>query len=186
MRCTYCDATYTYEEPGSSYSIKALLEFTDSYPDAIVEITGGEPLLQENIYQLMDELLKAGRIVLIETNGSLDISKIPNAVVKIMDIKCPGSGMDRHMNFDNLVHLSKEDEIKFVLTSKKDYDWAISTITQHHLDIDQSHKPKINFSPIQGKLSPKDLAEWILADQIQARLQIQLHKIIWPEITRGK
>jgi 7-carboxy-7-deazaguanine synthase len=120
--------------------------------------------------------------VLLETNGSLGISKVPGEVIKILDIKCPDSGMHERMDFKNLHFLSPRDEVKFVLSSRADYDWAVAIIDKYRLD----RTARLLFSPVSGRLDPPDLAEWLLSDQLPARLQLQLHKNLWPAATRGK
>ncbi len=184
LRCSYCDARYTYEEEGKPYPVSDLLTFADQYPSAQVEITGGEPLLQDNIYPLMDGLLSKGRCVLLETNGSIDLSRVPEEIIKIIDIKCPDSGMADHFDHKNLDLLTANDEIKFVLSSKRDYDWAREMLLKTIPDM-LVKKGRILFSPVQSALAPQLLAQWILDDQLQVRLQLQLHKIIWPDKQRG-
>ena len=181
LRCTYCDACYTYEEPGSSYSVELLLAETERYPDVLVEITGGEPLLQEGIYPLLDKLLQNGRTVLLETNGSLGLERVPEKVIKIMDVKCPDSGMHEQMDFNNFAYLSSTDEIKFVISSRQDYDFAKETLLIHNL----LGKTKLSFSPVTDRLAPYDLAKWIMDDRLPVRLQLQLHTILWPDKKRG-
>ncbi|MDT8335180.1 MAG: radical SAM protein [Desulfurivibrionaceae bacterium] len=182
LRCRYCDAGYTYEEPGTLRDIGEILSFAGQYPGFPVEITGGEPLLQDNVYPLMDELLKAGREVLLETNGSINLARVPAGVVKIMDAKCPGSNMHEHLKKENLGLLGPGDELKFVLCSRADYDWAAALIRKTPLN----KSVIIHFSPVPGELDPARLAEWLLEDRLPVRLQLQLHKIIWPGIDRGK
>ena len=181
LRCSYCDAKYTYEEPATTSSISEILDFAGAYPDAIVEITGGEPLLQEQVYELMDQLLTQKRTVLLETNGSIGVEKVPQGVIKIIDIKCPDSGMHDKMDLKNLDLLTQQDEIKFVLRSRNDYDWAVDIISRYNLE---SRCP-ILFSPVAEKLDAAKLAAWILNKRLQVRLQLQLHKIIWPDKIRG-
>lgn len=181
LRCSYCDTRYAYEEEHPLYSIDQILAELDSYPGAIVEVTGGEPLLQEGVYPLLDELLATGRTVLLETNGSQSLTAVPEKVVKIMDVKCPGSGMHEHMDFDNFSLLSPHDEIKFVIGTREDYDWAAHILTDRSLhDI-----ATVTFSPVSSKLPPSELAEWLLQDHLPVRLRLQLHTIIWPGKTRG-
>lgn len=182
LRCRYCDAGYTYEEPGTLRDIGEILSFAGQYPGFPVEITGGEPLLQENIYPLMEELLAAGRKVLLETNGSIKLAKVPAGVTKIMDVKCPGSNMHEHLERSNLELLGPGDELKFVLCSRADYDWAAALIGKTALN----DAVTIHFSPVAGELDPALLAEWLLEDRLPVQLQLQLHKIIWPGINRGK
>lgn len=181
LRCSYCDARYTYEEPADETPLGVLLAEAARYQAAIIEITGGEPLLQEGVYPFMEALLAAGRTVLLETNGSLGLERVPQEVVKIIDLKCPGSGMTEQMYPGNLDLLAPHDEIKFVLSSRADYDWAVAMIRKHHLD----KKAKLILSPVIGRLEPSLLAEWLLADALPARLQLQLHTLLWPGVKRG-
>ncbi|MFH7321245.1 7-carboxy-7-deazaguanine synthase QueE [Desulfurivibrio sp. D14AmB] len=186
LRCSYCDARYSYEEPGTAYSLQDLLialkglEPTGQRVD-LVEITGGEPLLQEGVYPLLDALLADGRRVLLETNGSLSLARVPAAVHCIMDVKCPGSGMADRLDLDNFRRLTGNDEIKFVLSDRPDYDWALTIIKQHRL---LPHH-RLVFSPAAGRLAPADLAAWLLADALPIRLQLQLHTLLWPNRRRG-
>ncbi len=182
LRCSYCDAAYTYEEPGESMSLAEILDFVAGYPDYPVEVTGGEPLIQEEVYELLGGLLGAGRRVLLETNGSLPLDRVPAGVVKIIDIKCPDSGMAAHCDLDNLLLLCPEDELKFVLSSRVDYDWAKDFLREHRL----GHPRVIHFSAVSEDLAPGTLADWILADRLPVRLQLQLHKVLWPGTSRGK
>jgi len=146
-----------------------------------VEITGGEPLLQDGIYPLLDKLLQTGRTVLLETNGSLSLDRVPEKVVKIMDVKCPDSGMHDKMELGNFVVLTPTDELKFVISSRQDYDFAKETLLIHSL----LGKTKISFSPVTDRLAPHALARWIMDDRLPVRLQLQLHTILWPEKKRG-
>jgi len=187
LRCRYCDAAYTYNEGGQEYTIGNLLAFVDRTPGAMVEVTGGEPLLQKNCIPLLQALVDRGRTVLLETNGSLDLSPVPSGVVTIMDVKCPGSGMEQALRLENFALLKREDEIKFVLSSRDDYDWAKACIREHRL-IDpasgQARHPLL-FSPVTGALPPAELAAWLLHDNLPIRLQLQLHKLLWPASARG-
>jgi len=182
LRCTYCDAAYAYEEPGKSMSLAEILGYAAGYPDYPVEVTGGEPLLQEEVYELLDNLLGGGRKVLLETNGSLPLDRVPAGVVKIIDIKCPGSNMASHCDLDNLLLLCPEDELKFVLSSRADYDWAKDFLLVQRLGLPRI----IHFSAVSERLAPGLLADWILADRLPVRLQLQLHKVLWPGASRGK
>jgi len=181
LRCSYCDAKYTYEEPATQTPLSTLLTEAARYPNALIEITGGEPLLQEGVYPLMDGLLAAGRTVLLETNGSLSIARVPKEVVKIIDLKCPDSGMAEKMDLANLALLAPHDEIKFVVSSRADYDWARAMIGEHRL----AEKAKVILSPVIGRLEPALLAQWLMADALPARLQLQLHTLLWPGMKRG-
>ena len=181
LRCSYCDAKYTYEEPASATPLGTLLSEATRYPNALVEITGGEPLLQEGVYPLMEGLLAAGRTVLLETNGSLSIKRVPKEVVKIIDLKCPGSTMAEKMDLANLALVAPHDEIKFVLSSRTDYDWAKAMIKDHRL----AEKAKLILSPVISRLEPALLAQWLMDDALPARLQLQLHTLLWPGMKRG-
>ena len=189
LRCSFCDTTYAYEEEGTPHSIPELLEFAGRHPSALVQITGGEPLLQEGVYPLMEQLLEAKRIVMLETNGSVSLRNVPAGVIKIMDMKCPDSGMAEKMDLANLGILTSADELKFVIGSREDYDWALNAIETHiHYYNDPANlrkRVKILFSPSTETLEPSELAEWILADGFQVRLQLQLHRVLWPEKSRG-
>lgn len=182
LRCSFCDAAYTYDEPGRHIPVAELLEQASGYPEAIVEITGGEPLLQSGVYPLMEGLLAAGRTVLLETNGSISLASVPERVIKIMDLKCPGSGMHDRMDFTNFRYLTEHDEVKFVIGSKTDYDWAVSLLAEQQLP----GRPKLLFSPNTATMAAADLAELILADNLPVRLQLQLHKLLWPAAVRGR
>ncbi|MCF6290756.1 MAG: 7-carboxy-7-deazaguanine synthase QueE [Desulfobacterales bacterium] len=181
LRCSFCDARYTYEEPGRETGLAELIDFAARYPRALVEITGGEPLLQENVYPLMKELVAAGRTVLLETNGSINLARVPAEVIKIMDLKCPDSGMHDRMDITNFQHLSANDEIKFVISSDRDYDWAVGMIGEHGL----ARRARLLFSPNTAAMKAGDLARRILDNRLPVRLQLQLHTLLWPESTRG-
>ncbi len=181
LRCSYCDAKYTYEEPATATPLSTLLTEAARYPNTLIEITGGEPLLQEGVYPLMAALLAAGHTVLLETNGSLSIDRVPKEMVKIVDLKCPDSGMAEKMNLANLDLLMPHDEVKFVVSSRGDYDWARATMEEHRL----AKKAKLILSPVIGRLAPALLAQWLLADALPARLQLQLHTLLWPGMKRG-
>lgn len=180
LRCTYCDTTYAYEE-GTNMSLNEIVDIVENYKCKNVCITGGEPLLHNNVYMLMTRLLNNGHKILAETNGSIDISAMPDEVIRIMDIKCPDSGMNTEMNWKNIEKLRTNDEIKFILSSRKDYEWAKVIIDKHKLE----GKCSILLGSAYGRIEQSDLANWILTDNINARLQIQLHKYIWPESERG-
>lgn len=181
LRCTYCDAAYTHEEEGVAKTIAELLDYAAQYPEMLVEVTGGEPLVQPDSTLLLEELLEQGRAVLLETNGSLSLARVPAAVVKIVDVKCPDSGMSTHFLLENLNYLQEHDELKFVLCSRQDYRWAVSFIEHNHL-----WGRKLLFSAVPDALAPTLLADWLLADQLPVRLQLQIHKILWPDVVRGK
>jgi 7-carboxy-7-deazaguanine synthase len=181
LRCTYCDTRYAYEEDNPLFSISRILAELQKFPDAIVEITGGEPLLQKELYPLLEKLLAADRTVLLETNGSLSLADVPEDVVRIMDMKCPGSGMHEQMDFDNFDLLTPKDEIKFVMGSRDDYNWAVQLVSAYGLQ----NKSTVTFSPVTSELSPATLAGWILEDHLPVRLRLQMHTLIWPGKTKG-
>lgn len=182
LHCHFCDARYAIEEPPTRRTLAEILDFTAEYPDFPVEITGGEPLLQDGVYQLMADLLAAGRRVLLETNGSLPLDRVPAGVIKIVDVKCPDSGTGESFALGNLQLLGPEDELKFVISSRDDYNWAVNFLRAQRLP---DHRI-IHFSPVTQLLEPGILADWILADRLPVRIQIQLHKVLWPEAVRGK
>jgi 7-carboxy-7-deazaguanine synthase len=182
LRCSYCDTRYAYEE-GKYLDIEEIITGVMSYRCMLVEITGGEPLMQKDTPLLIQKLLDMGFEVLLETNGSMDISVVDDRCVKILDIKCPSSGEAKRNYLDNLKRLQPKDEIKFAIGSREDYDYAKKILS--FIDrADGNSKPPL-FSPVHGRLNPELLAQWILADHLDVRMQIQLHKIIWDPETRG-
>ena len=182
LRCAYCDTRYAYDE-GRDMTIPEILGQIESYPaTALVEITGGEPLFQEETPGLVSALLDHGRKVLMETNGSLDISRLDSRCIRIMDVKCPSSLMDACNDPDNLRRLGPLDQIKFIIADKTDYAFALNIIKQLPPDFPGS---SVLFSPAFGALSPDKLAGWILHDGLGVRLHLQLHKLIWPNTERG-
>ncbi len=180
LRCVYCDTRYAYEGEHQSYTIGQILAELDKYPGVMVEVTGGEPLVQEGVYPLFKELLAAGRSVLLETNGSLSLERVPREVIKIMDMKCPGSGMQGEMNYTNFDFMNPEDEIKFVIATREDYNWAVQLLVSNNLQ----EKTTVTFSPVVSMLQPATLAAWMLADRLPVRLRLQLHTILWPDRPR--
>ena len=181
LRCTWCDTAYAFYE-GRKMSIDEVVEAVDRHGCPLVEITGGEPLLQEDVYPLMERLLAAGRTVMLETGGHRSIARVPERVLKIVDVKCPGSGEANRNDWENLGRLGPHDQVKFVVKDRADYDFASAVISRHHL---AGRAGAILLSPVHGVLDPKTLSEWMLADRLPARLQLQLHKFIWPPDTRG-
>jgi 7-carboxy-7-deazaguanine synthase len=191
LRCAYCDSRYSFEEPGRPVTITALLAEAENYPNAIVEITGGEPLLQAATVPLLAALLEEGRVVLLETNGSLPIASVPDGAHIIMDVKCPGSGNPVFCQ-DNLAEIARRNreqglvEVKFVLSSRQDYQFARDFLRDHPLPA----ATPIHLSPAAGRLALPDVAAWMLQDGIAGgtatRLQPQLHRLIWPETERGR
>ena len=181
LRCRWCDTEYAFYQ-GRKLTVAEVAAIVTGHQCQLVEITGGEPLLQEGIYPLCDALLKSQHTVMVETSGAVDVSRLVPRVIKIMDLKCPGSGeCDRNL-WSNLGHLSVRDEVKFVLADRADYEWARDTIRARNLD---GRVNAILMSPVFGALDPAELAKWILEDRIPVRLQIQIHKHIWPPDTRG-
>jgi len=180
LRCVWCDTAYAFQG-GKKLSIDKILEEIKSHGIDLVEITGGEPLMQKEVFPLMDTLLKNNFRVMLETGGSLSIKDVPAEVIKIIDLKCPGSGEKDKNHWDNLNHLASTDEIKFVIADRADYEWSRSTLEKYELD----KKSHILFSPVFEKLPLKNLTEWILEDNLPVRLQTQLHKHIWDKNAQG-
>ena len=178
LSCSYCDTQYA-QERGEEIPIADILGRLEAYACPLVEITGGEPLLQEDVYPLCDKLLHQGYTVLLETNGSQDISRVPQGVVRIMDIKCPGSRMSGYMCWENIPRLEARDEVKFVISSRDDYTWARGIMSRYELG------DNVLMSPAYGALPLQDLASWIIADRLPVRFQIQLQKYIWGPDRRG-
>ena len=187
LRCNYCDADYTWEE-GETQGIESILSEIHHFDCDLVEVTGGEPLHQERTPELLTALLKRGKKVLLETNGSIAIDRIPDDVVAIVDVKCPDSGSQDSFHADNIdlirqrvQRTADSCELKFVLSSKKDYQWARDFVSRHEL----TPLLPVLFSPVQTQLAPPDLAAWILRDGLAVRLQLQLHALLWPNVSRG-
>jgi len=180
LRCNYCDTKYAYEE-GEEFSVEELVERAARYNCRMVDITGGEPLLQEETPNLAAALLEKARTILVETNGSFDIDALPKGIVRIVDVKCPDSGQSEKMLWENMDRLLKTDEVKFVVQSRRDYEWAKSVLKEHQL----LRRCMVLFSPAFAILHPRELAEWILADNLAVRLNLQLHKYIWSPDKRG-
>jgi 7-carboxy-7-deazaguanine synthase len=181
LRCTWCDTPYAFHE-GRKMSIDDVVSAVEGYGCPLVEITGGEPLLQEGVYELMERLLAAGHTVLLETGGHRPIDRVPAAVVKIVDVKCPGSGEADKNCWDNLDRLAAHDEVKFVVLDRADYEFARDVLARTQLP---SRAAAILFSPVHGQLDPKTLSEWVIVDRLPVRVQLQLHKLIWSPTTRG-
>ncbi len=182
LRCAGCDTDYALsEDSGQEISIDTILKRVQELGVDLVEITGGEPLDQPETPELCQKILDLGYTVLLETNGSRPIETLPSAVIKIMDIKTPSSHMSDHNLWSNLEHLSEHDEIKFVIGTHKDFYWSVDICRKHDL----FDRCAILFSPLFDKINPRDLAQWILQDQISVRMQLQLHKYIWSPTRRG-
>jgi 7-carboxy-7-deazaguanine synthase len=178
LTCSYCD-TPTAES--YEMGIDEILDKIDLLNGELVEVTGGEPLLQEESALLCERLIEKGKTVLVETNGSLDINVIPRPAVVIMDIKTPQSLMSESFDWENINRLKKTDEVKFVICGRPDYDWARQKIDKYELN----KKARLLISPVYGRQDAKELASWILEDNLPIRLQLQLHKIIWGAYTKG-
>jgi len=181
LRCSWCDTPYAFHE-GRKRSLDDVLAEVDRYDCGLVEVTGGEPLLQEGVYPLMNALLERGKTVLLETGGHRSTARVPQPVVTIVDVKCPGSGEAAKMDWNNLERLRPHDEVKFVIRDRADYDYARDVIARHGLT---ARAAAIHLSPVHDVLSPRTLSEWVLADALPVRVQLQLHKYIWDPNTRG-
>lgn len=180
LRCSYCDTVYSFYN-GEDFSIPDILTNISRFNCKLVEVTGGEPLLQSETIDLLKALVQNGYTVLLETSGSLPINDVPNEVKIIMDLKTPSSKMVKKNLLSNIKLLKPTDEIKFVIGNQIDYEWSKETILLSHLQ----GKLEILFSPVMGEIQPIELAEWILKDNLNVRLQLQLHKYIWDPNKRG-
>ena len=180
LRCSWCDTAYAFYD-GKNLTVEETLQKVETFGLPLVEITGGEPLLQEDVYPLMETLLKKGYRVMLETSGALPIDKVPEKVIKILDIKCPGSGEEKKNHLENLKFLSPHDEVKFVLLDRADYEWSRDLLRKYDL----APSTQVLFSPVYDKLNLKDLSQWILKDRLAVRLQTQLHKVIWSKDAIG-
>jgi 7-carboxy-7-deazaguanine synthase len=181
LRCSWCDTPYAFHE-GRKMSIDQVLSAVEDYRCPVVEITGGEPLLQADVYPLMSRLLERGKTVLIETGGHRSIEHVPTGVIRIVDVKCPGSGEAAKMDWANLQRVTDADQVKFVIKDRIDYEYAREIVTRESL---AGRVKAVLFSPVHGVMDARLLAEWILADRLAVRLQLQAHKFIWPPDTRG-
>ncbi len=181
LRCVYCDTQYAYTE-GSEWSLDQIIGEVQQRGIPRIVITGGEPLLQNETISLCSQLIAREFVVLLETNGSLSIKNVDQRVHRILDLKCPASGMDAHMDFKNIAYLTPHDEVKFVIADWNDFQWALSIIDRYNLETTAG----ILMSPVYRRLPLHNLAEWIIQAKIKARLQLQLQKYIWPEQTRGR
>jgi len=180
LRCGYCDTTYAFQG-GEWWELPDVLAKVRSYGVHHVTVTGGEPLAQKSCLPLLQQLCDAGYEVSLETSGALDVSEVDARVIKVMDLKTPGSGEESKNRWENIPHLTPRDQVKFVICDHNDYDWAKAAIVQHQL----AGRCELLMSPSAGQLLPRDLAEWILADRLSVRFQLQLHKILWGE-ERGR
>ena len=181
LRCVWCDTEYAFYE-GRQMTIAEVVAQARSYGCDLVEVTGGEPLLQKGVQALFVALLEEQQTVMVETSGEQDLSGVDRRIIKIMDLKCPGSGECERNRWSNLESLTLRDEVKFVLTDRRDYEWARDVIRDRGL----AHRVNaILFSPVFGQLEPASLAAWILEDRLPVRMQLQLHKQIWDPAARG-
>ena len=181
LRCSWCDTEYAFHE-GRKQSLVEVLAEVATVNCPLVEVTGGEPLLQEDVYPLMRSLLEQGRTVLLETGGHRSTARVPAAVVTILDVKCPGSGEAHRTDWTNLERLRPHDEVKFVVTNRGDYEFSRDVITKYRLE---QGAAAVHLSPAHGVMDLRLLSEWVLADRLPARIQVQLHKYIWSPATRG-
>jgi len=181
LRCRWCDTPYAFHE-GRKMSVDDVVADVEARGCPTVEVTGGEPLLQPDVYPLMQRLLDSGKTVLIETGGHRSIAGVPAGVIRIMDVKCPGSGESDKNDWGNLAHLTKRDELKFVIADRVDYEFAKEIVGRENL---AARVNAVLFSPVHGHLDPKRLSEWVIADRLDVRVQLQVHKYIWSPETRG-
>lgn len=180
LRCTYCDTEYAFYD-GKESSIEEILEQVKKYNCRLVEVTGGEPLFQKECFDLLDSLCEEGFEVLLETGGSISIEKVNPAVKIIMDLKCPSSGMVKKNLYENLNYLKQNDELKFVIGNREDYEWIKDIIGKYNL----SGKCEILVSVVFSELEPLTLVDWVLKDNLQVRFQLQMHKFIWDPTAKG-
>ncbi len=180
LRCTYCDTAYAFYE-GEEMSIETILEKVRQFNCGLVEVTGGEPLIQKQTPELLKQLCDEGFEVLLETGGHVDISQVDPRVKRIVDVKCPSSGEAQKTHWENLERLRAGDEVKFVIGNRDDFDYAVNVVKQYAL----LQKVPVLFSPVFGKLENEQLARWILESGLQVRMQLQMHKYIWPPDRRG-
>lgn len=181
LRCRYCDTKYAYDE-GSAWSLDAILDQVCGYGCRRVTITGGEPLLQQECTQLVSRLISLGFMVTLETNGSQDLAVVDRRCIKIMDLKCPSSGMHTHNRWANLALLSSDDEVKFIIANHDDFEFACKAIALIGDRVPNTH---LLLSAAHGDLEAQQLAQWMLSARLEARMQMQLHKLLWPSIQRG-
>jgi 7-carboxy-7-deazaguanine synthase len=186
LRCTWCDTEYAFHG-GEKLPIEDVLARVDAIGTDLVEVTGGEPLIQAGAFRLTEELLDRGYTVLVETSGAVDVSPLDPRAHKIMDLKCPGSGEVERNLWSNLSHLTDRDEVKFVILDRADYEWARTIIREHGLDrsVRDGRLRALLASPVWGEPDLRALAEWVLEDGLPVRLQVQLHKLIWGPEARG-
>ena len=181
LRCSYCDTEYAFYE-GKKQTLSEIVSAVESFECRLVEITGGEPLLQKNVLPLMAMLCDSGHTVLLETSGAHDISLVDSRVHRIMDFKTPGSGEVERNLFANIEQLTERDEVKFVIGSRDDYEWSREQL--HRFDL-AARVRAVLFSPIFGRIEPRQIVDWIVEDKLPVRFQLQMHKFIWPPTQRG-
>jgi 7-carboxy-7-deazaguanine synthase len=181
LRCTYCDTEYAFYQ-GTEMSIPEILREVEPFPTRFVLVTGGEPMLQKSVHTLFKELLAHGYTTLLETGGQCSLAEVDSRVHKIIDFKCPSSGMESNNFYENINFLTPRDEVKFVIGDRNDFDWACEIIRRFDLT---SRVSAVLISPVFTKLSGAELAGWILKCGLPVRMQVQLHKMIWPEIQKG-
>ena len=179
LRCSWCDSEFTFTG-GVRMTIEEIVAEVEKYDCHLVELTGGEPMLQPEIYELATRLADLGHTLLIETGGHRDLSQLDQRVIRIMDLKCPASGECSKNLWSNLDHLRAFDEVKFVIADRKDYEWALQTIRERGLE----DRVGILMSTAFGLIDPQQVVGWMLADKLRARFQLQLHKYIWPPDAR--
>ena len=174
LRCSYCDTTYAFQG-GTWLALDEVLGQVASYDCRHVCVTGGEPLAQKACADLLTKLCDAGYVVSLETSGALDISVADTRVSRVMDLKTPSSGEVSKNDYANIEHLQEQDQVKFVIADRADYDWSCAQVSEHDL----TSRCEVLFSPVQGELAPRQLADWILADHLPVRMQVQMHKLLW-------
>lgn len=180
LRCTWCDTEYAFYE-GKRRSVDDVVQEVESHEVRLVEITGGEPLLQKGCVTLAARLQEKGKIVLVETSGAQPINVLPAGVIRIMDLKCPSTGECDKNDWDNIAHLNAKDEVKFVIGDRADYDWARQIMERHQLP----QRCLVLISTVFGAIEPRIVADWMLQDRLEARFQLQMHKYIWDPVARG-
>jgi 7-carboxy-7-deazaguanine synthase len=180
LRCSWCDTEYAFHE-GAKRTVDEIVAEVDRLGSDLVCVTGGEPLLQKNVHALIAALLERGSTVTIETGGHRDIGPLDPRVIRVVDLKAPSSGETERMRWENLALLRPDDEVKIVVGDRNDFDWAAGVVAEHRLE----DRCPVLFSPVHGRLDPAELARWILDSGLRVRIQLQLHKLLWPEAVRG-
>jgi len=181
LRCAWCDTRYAFEE-GAEMSVAEVVRGIAAWPTRLALVTGGEPMLQEDVHGLFAALLGRDYTVLLETGGHMPLGAVDARVRKVMDFKCPSSGMSGRNDYGNVDCLAGSDEVKFVIADRADFDWACAVVEKHGL---AARVGAVHFSPVAGRVAYETLAAWVLACGLPVRLQLQLHRIIWPGVARG-